>query len=307
MDKINVEFDVTNTGNVAGAEASQIYVHQVSCKVPRPYKELKAFEKVFLSPGKTKTISVQLDSSSVAYYKEKLKAFAYDKGEYDILIGASSRDIRLNGSFNITDSLTVNAISFTPSNQSQIEETRPVYKIQFSAPTYYINGKKISIRNFSDDKLIEVIDSNSVIGSGSSEISFSGTQQLKPGNRYYVEVDTGAFYDRFENKIDFSGGKNIWSFQVIISENNTRDLQLLVYPNPARDQINIWFNLSAPQTVTVKIFNLLGKVLLDIPKMDYQDGDNYLNISLFNFDNGVYLLEFKTNTEVKTRKVLIQR
>ena len=307
MDKVKVEFDVQNTGNVTGAEVAQIYVHQVSCKVPRPYKELKGFKKVFLSPGETKTISVQLDSSSVSYYKEKLKAFAYDKGEYDLLIGSSSRDIRLNGSFNLTDSLNVNAISFTPSNQSQIEETRPVYKIQFSAPTYFISRKKISIRNFFDDKLIEVIDSNYVFGSGSGEISFSGTQQLKPGNRYYLEIDSGAFFDRFENKIDFAGGKNDWNFEVIIDKNTTNNLKLIVYPNPATDQITIWFNLPTPQPVTVKIFNLLGKVLLDIPKMDYQDGDNYLTIPLLNFMNGIYFMEFKTNDELKTKKVFIQK
>jgi beta-glucosidase len=307
MDKVNVEFDVQNTGNVAGAEVAQIYVHQVSCKVPRPYKELKGFKKVFLSPGETKTIFVELDSSSVSYYKEKLKAFSYDKGEYDLLIGSSSRDIRLNGSFSITDSLSVNAISLTPSNQSQIEETRPVYKIQFSAPSYYIKGKKIAIRNLADDKLIEVIDSNSVTGSGSGEISFSGTQELKPGNRYYVEADTGAFFDRFENKIDFTGGKNDWNFEVIIDKNNTNNLKLMIYPNPATDQINIWFNLAVPQPVSVNIYNLTGKLLLVLPKTDYQDGDNYLNIPLSNFNNGVYMLQFKTNTEIITRKVLIQK
>ncbi|MGC1391936.1 MAG: glycoside hydrolase family 3 C-terminal domain-containing protein, partial [Bacteroidales bacterium] len=307
MDKIIVEFDVQNTGNVAGAEAAQLYIHQVSCKVPRPYKELKAFRKVFLSPGETKTISVQLDSSSVSYYKEKLKAFAYDKGEYDLLIGSSSRDIRLNGSFEITDSLTVNTISFTPSNQSQIAETRPVYKIQFSAPAYYIKGKKISIRNFSDDKLIEVIDSNSVFGSGSSEISFSGTQELKPGNRYYVEADTGAFFDRFENEISFNAGKNDWNFEVIISKSITKDAKLIVYPNPVRNQINIWFNLPAQQPVTLSIYNLTGKLLVVLPKTDYQAGDNYINIPVFNSQNGIYLLQFKTETELITRKVIVQK
>jgi beta-glucosidase len=307
MDKVNVEFDVQNTGTVAGAEVTQIYVHQVSCKVPRPNKELKAFKKVFLAPGETKTISVDLDSSSVSYYKEKLKDFAYDKGEYDLLIGSSSRDIRLNGSFVITDSLSVNAISFTPANQSQIMEIKPIYKIQFSAPAYYIKGKKIAIRNFADDKLIELIDSNSVIGSGSGEISFSGTQQLIPGNRYYVEIDTGTFYDRFKNAINFTGGKNDWNFEVLLSKNVTKDTQLIVYPNPAKNQINIWFNLSVNKPVTIKVYDLFGKVLLVLPDRDFQAGDNYLNIPLFNFDNGVYLLEFKTNTEIKTRKVIIQK
>jgi beta-glucosidase len=307
IDKVNVEFDVQNTGTVAGAEVAQIYLHQVACRVSRPFKELKAFKKVFLAPGETKTISVDLDSSSVSYYKEKLEDFAYDKGEYDLLIGSSSRDIRLNGSFVITDSLSVTSISYTPANQSQITDTRPVYKIQFSAPAFYIKGKKIAIRSFADDKLIEVIDSNSVIGSGSGKISFSGTRQLIPGNRYYVETDTGAFYDRFENTIGFAGGKNEWNFEVIIDKNNATNLKLIIYPNPAADQVNIWFNLATQQSVTVNIYNLTGKLLIILPKTDYQAGDNYLNIPLPDFDNGVYLLQFKTNTEIITRKVLIHK
>ena len=307
IDKISVEFDVKNSGKVAGADVAQIYIHQVSCKVQRPYKELKAFKKVFLLPGETKTVSVQLDSSSLSYFKEKLKDFAYDKGEYDILVGSSSRDIRLTGSLIITDSLSAGAISYTPSNQSQIEDTKPVYRILFSSPSYYIYGKKIVIRNFSDDKLIEVIDSNSVVGSGSDEISFSGTQQLRPGNRYYVEADTGTFYDRFENKISFYGGKNTWNFEIVLDKNITKDVKLIIYPNPAQNDINIWFNLSVPQPVTIKICNLPGKVLLVLPKTYYQDGDNYLNIPLNNFDNGFYFLEFITSTEVRTRKLLIQK
>jgi beta-glucosidase len=306
-DKIDVEFDVTNTGTIAGAESAQLYVHQTSCKVQRPVKELKAFKKVFLAPGETSTISIQLDSSSISYYKDKLKAFAYDKGEYDVLIGSSSRDIRLNGSFFITDSLNANAISYTPSNESRIEETKPIYKIRFSAPAYYISGKKIVIHNFADDKVVEVIDSNSVTGSGSGEISFSGVQQLKPGNKYYVQVDTGAFYDRLENKIELTDGKNGWNFTVILNKLITKDAQLIVYPNPAVDQINIWFNLVGNQSVKIKIFDLFGNVLFILPKRDYLEGENYLNIPLFNFKPGVYMMEFKTDKEVLGRKILIEK
>jgi beta-glucosidase len=307
MDKINVEFDVKNTGKMDGAEVAQLYIHQVTCKAQRPVKELKTFKKVFLKSGETKTITLQLDSSSVSYFKQKLNAFAYDKGEFDMLIGSSSRDIRLNGSFTITDSLSIDTISYSPSNQSQIEETKPIYKIHFSAPAYYIYGKKITIKNFADDKSVEVIDSNTVIGSGTEEISFSGTQQLKPGNTYYVEIDTGAFYDRLENIVKISSGKNDWNFKVIISKNNTRDARLIVYPNPAQNQLNIWFHLSIPQPVSIKIYDLFGKEILVLPKNDYQEGDNYIFLPLGNLKNGIYLMEFKTNNEVKTEKILIQK
>ncbi len=307
MDKILVEFDVTNTGNMDGAEVAQLYIHQVSCNVQRPYKELKAFAKVSLAAGETRTISVQLDSSSVSYYKNKLKAFAYDKGEYNVLIGASSRDIRLTGSFIITDSLTVNAISYTPENQSQIEETSPVYQIQFSSPAYYIYGKKISIKNFADDELVEVIDSNAVIGSGGDEISFSGNKQLKPGNRYYVETDTGTFYDRFENKINISGGKDSWNFKVITKTIDQNITNLIIFPNPAQNQVNIEFRLSVSEPVSIKIYNLFGKELLFLPLNVYQAGINDVNLALPDFGSGIYLMEFRTSNELKIEKILIQK
>jgi hypothetical protein len=73
------------------------------------------------------------------------------------------------------------------------------------------------------------------------------------------------------------------------------------------DQVNIWFNLATPQPVSVNIYNLTGKLLFALPKTDYQAGDNYLNIPLPDFDNGVYLLQFKTNDEILTRKILIHK
>jgi hypothetical protein len=81
----------------------------------------------------------------------------------------------------------------------------------------------------------------------------------------------------------------------------------MIYPNPATDQVNVWFNLATPQPVTVNIYNLTGKLLLVLPETNYQDGDNYMNIPFSDFDNGVYLLQFKTSTEILTRKVIIQK
>jgi hypothetical protein len=81
----------------------------------------------------------------------------------------------------------------------------------------------------------------------------------------------------------------------------------LFIPIPARDQINVWFNLPVNQSVAIKIYDLFGNVLIILPKRDYQEGENYLNIPLLNFKPGVYMMEFKTDTEVLARKVLIEK
>lgn len=93
-DELTVSVSVTNTGKLAGSEILQLYVADRECTSIRPKKELKGFSKVFLEPGETKTIFFSLDKRSFAYYNVKLEDWFVESGDFDILIGASSRDIR---------------------------------------------------------------------------------------------------------------------------------------------------------------------------------------------------------------------
>ncbi|MFX0209407.1 MAG: glycoside hydrolase family 3 C-terminal domain-containing protein, partial [Candidatus Hodarchaeota archaeon] len=93
---VTVNVDITNTGEVPGKEIVQLYVHQSNPKLDRPYKELKGFSKLELQPNETKTATFHLDSRTFAYYSINHNSWIWESGEYDILIGASSKDIRLN-------------------------------------------------------------------------------------------------------------------------------------------------------------------------------------------------------------------
>jgi beta-glucosidase len=93
-----VKVTVTNSGAVAGAEVVQLYVKPGQTAVKRPEKELKAFEKVFLKPGETKTITLALPAESFKYYDEGKKGWVLAPGKFDLLVGSSSRDIRQTGS-----------------------------------------------------------------------------------------------------------------------------------------------------------------------------------------------------------------
>lgn len=95
--KINatVSFDVTNTGKYDGAEVAQLYVSDLVCPVVRPLKELKGFSKVFLKKGETKRVTINLDESAFSYFKTEKNSFGFDKGDFELLVGSSSRDIRL--------------------------------------------------------------------------------------------------------------------------------------------------------------------------------------------------------------------
>jgi beta-glucosidase len=93
-----VKLTVKNTGKVAGAEVVQLYVKQVKPSVERPEKELKAFDKVFLQPGESKTVTIKLNTAAFSYYNDKSNAWVADAGKYIILAGSSSRDIRASKS-----------------------------------------------------------------------------------------------------------------------------------------------------------------------------------------------------------------
>ncbi|MBD2723136.1 glycoside hydrolase family 3 C-terminal domain-containing protein [Hymenobacter sp. BT189] len=93
-----VKLTVTNTGKTAGAEVVQVYVHDEQASVKRPEKELKGFKKVFLQPGQAQTVTVPLNAEAFQFYNEAKKQWVLEPGKFDVLVGSSSRDIRLKGS-----------------------------------------------------------------------------------------------------------------------------------------------------------------------------------------------------------------
>ena len=88
-----VTVEVKNTGAVAGAQVVQLYVQDVKASVDRPVKELKAFQKVFLQPGETKTVTLALNERAFQFYDEATKGWKAEPGKFNFLIGASSQDI----------------------------------------------------------------------------------------------------------------------------------------------------------------------------------------------------------------------
>jgi beta-glucosidase len=94
VDGLTVSVDVTNTGKVTGKEVVQVYIHDHKSGLVRPPKELKGFAKVELQPSETKTVNISLDFRAFAYYHPAYKQWITEDGEFDILIGASSGDMR---------------------------------------------------------------------------------------------------------------------------------------------------------------------------------------------------------------------
>ncbi|MCH5260427.1 MAG: glycoside hydrolase family 3 C-terminal domain-containing protein [Lachnospiraceae bacterium] len=94
---VKLSFTVKNTGKRLGSEVVQVYVAPIAPRVDRPDKELKAYAKVKLAPGKSGKVTLTLKQEDFAYFDEHLHSFIADAGDYAILVGASSEDIRLKG------------------------------------------------------------------------------------------------------------------------------------------------------------------------------------------------------------------
>jgi beta-glucosidase len=99
--EVEVTFDVRNVGDVPGSEVAQLYTHQRKSAVLQPIKSLRAFERVLLQPGETKTIRFRVPAQQLAFYDVKLHDFRIEPGEFDVLVGSSSEDLRLRGSLQI--------------------------------------------------------------------------------------------------------------------------------------------------------------------------------------------------------------
>ena len=119
-DTVTVSFKVKNTGVVDGAEVAQVYVNDVESTIYRPVKELRGFKKVFLKAGEEKEVSIDLDKRAFAYYNVELGDWHVESGDFKILVGASSRDIRLEANVYV---------------ESTVDAKVPDYKT--TAPSYY--------------------------------------------------------------------------------------------------------------------------------------------------------------------------
>lgn len=99
---LRVSFKLTNTGQRAGKEVVQLYLQEHHPRLPRAVRDLKNFAKVELAPGESKIVSIDLTSEDFAQWDAELKRWVVNTGDFDVLIGSSSRDLRLQSTVHVT-------------------------------------------------------------------------------------------------------------------------------------------------------------------------------------------------------------
>lgn len=99
--RIGVSFTLKNTGRRAGDEIAQLYVADVKSSVPRPPKQLKGFKRVSLAPGESQSITIEVDAGALGFWDAGAHGWKVEPGEFEVLVGPSSRDLPLRGIFEI--------------------------------------------------------------------------------------------------------------------------------------------------------------------------------------------------------------
>lgn len=100
-DRITFSVDVKNTGSREGSEIVQLYISDLKSSLPRPEKELKAFEKVNLQPGETKTVTFTVDKSALSFFDPAKHDWVAEPGDFEAIVAASSTDIRTKVGFKL--------------------------------------------------------------------------------------------------------------------------------------------------------------------------------------------------------------
>lgn len=99
--RVSVSAEIQNTGSYEGDEIVQLYVRDVQASVDRPIKELKGFKRISLKPGEKKKVVFTLTEEELSFYDTGKKKFVVEPGEFEVMAGSSSQDIRLKGSFEV--------------------------------------------------------------------------------------------------------------------------------------------------------------------------------------------------------------
>jgi beta-glucosidase len=111
-EKLDVTVTIKNSGTVAGKEVVQLYLAAPSTEIEKPDQELKGFSKTkLLQPGESQDLSFELDAHSLASFQSGISTWVADAGDYEIRIGASSKDIRQKATFNLAKEIMVEKVN----------------------------------------------------------------------------------------------------------------------------------------------------------------------------------------------------
>jgi beta-glucosidase len=138
---IRVSFKVKNTGQLAGKEVTQLYIHEQNSVLPRPENELKHFEKIFLRPGEEKVVTFHLNFRDFAYYNTRIHDWVVNSGKFDIRVGGDSRNLILQKTINI-EGTKIPVFKLTPQSMVKVFKNHPKGNIVYKEIIRLMSGSE---------------------------------------------------------------------------------------------------------------------------------------------------------------------
>ncbi len=196
---LSVAFTVKNTGNVAGFETAQLYVADKESTIYRPVKELKGFKKVWLEPGESKEITIVLSKRAFAFYNVNINDWCVESGDFEILVGASSADIKLRATVNVT------APEVSIPDYSKVAPLYYTGDVQYMPADQFVAvlGRELPPSDYDPNRKLGICD------------TFESCRHTKNGKRFYKLLTTLipagfaqaiALQTPFRDFISMSGG-----------------------------------------------------------------------------------------------------
>ncbi len=287
---LDVSYNIQNIGDMDGAEVAEVYVRDIQSSVIRPFKELKGFSKTELTPGQTKTAHVSLDLRAFSYYDLNLNSWTFEPGKFEIMIGASSKDIRLQDTFDLSGSMvTPKVILLVPADDAFGISTDANFEMKFNQNMNLHSGN-IYLRKYDSGDLVTTFPSTSLT-LNKNDVTFHSAASLEPGTMYYIETDSGLFTNSYGKSPQVFNNKDNWNFGTFpvtaVKDLQKADPYFDIFPNPASNYITLEVSV-ADENGVLRITDLYSHVLIEqsvrssIDKIDISalpDGMYFISLS----------------------------
>lgn len=328
-DSITVSVNVKNTGKMAGDEVVQLYTHIQQSSVKRPLKELRDFQRVHLDSGQTKTVNFTLRCDDLTFYDVNTRAYEVENGQYDIMIGSSSADIRLSSQINVSGGKVADTYRLDPYSPLQAEDLEEKsgiatliscaeggQSIGSLANNNYLVYKNLDFKNGAAQFNARLAVESLSTGGGSIDIRLdslngplAGTLNMTPTGNWqiyqtqFTKVSIGAgIHDVYlVSKTTQTQSCNLhwFDFQVTYSgipeTKEVNDQNLVIYPNAATTHVTIAYNLSTRSDVSINIYTPAGVMVKSLMQKDQSPGKHRweINTNEAGLKPGIYLVQYR--------------
>ncbi len=334
-DSILVSATIKNTGEIAGDEVPQLYVHHVSSKMRRPIKELKGFQRITLQPGESRTVTFSLAHADLSFYDVSSKAFLVEDGSLEILVGGSSDDLQLQGQITIQGGMVAETYRQNPLIRIEAEN----FEFKSNPMTITVSeegGQSVKIMAENDFVVYRNVDFTEGVTSFDARISLSSMAGHDAIMEIRLDSLTGtlagmmmlhasAMEDGYQTKscmITGAGGihdlylvfngagaerckLNWFEFrkEQVAADNNIHDIHL--FPNPASSEFRILFTNRETSDVLIEIFNLNGIMVDSYEEVAYPAGRNMWKIDIRDAGllQGMYIVKCTINGDSESFKL----